>query len=198
MVVHTKGGGSLLLALRYASIAAMRSGDRGEHPSPDGLVGDLSEPTLPDRGAQPRPGSRGLGAAHPAGRLPAPADGPYKQHRAARSSTNPWAGGKASRLGGCSWRTEGLAVGGGAGAVALLGARAGDAEQVGDVGPRALLVTGVADGSGKAASGLSFEAGKEMQPGGGFPAQMRPRRVARLSMAASKTVSVSSPVIGGR
>jgi len=32
MVVHTKGGGSLLLALRYASIAAMRSGTEANTP----------------------------------------------------------------------------------------------------------------------------------------------------------------------
>ena len=43
---------------------------------------------------------------------------------------------------------EGCAVDGGEAAVALLGAGAGCAEEVSDLGPRAVLVSGVGDGSG--------------------------------------------------
>ena len=56
---------------------------------------------------------------------------------------------------------------GGAAGVVRPGAGAGDAEEVGDLGPGVVLVAGVGDGSGEAVLGLGDEAGEEVEGGAG-------------------------------
>ena len=51
--------------------------------------------------------------------------------------------------------------------VVLPCAGAGDAEEVGDLGPGVVLVAGVGDGSGDALLGLGDEAGEEVEGGAG-------------------------------
>src|SRR6266540_4790591 len=70
------------------------------------------------------------------------------------------------RFGGRSVRVEGCAVVGRV-AVVLPGAGAGDAEQVGDLGPGVVLVAGVGDCSGESLLGFGDEAGEEVEGGAG-------------------------------
>jgi hypothetical protein len=79
----------------------------------------------------------------------------------------------------------------------LPGAGPGDAEEVGDLGPGVVLVTGVGDGLGKSAFGLGGKAGEEMKGDAGVAGPELPSR-AQVTRASSSTASVSSPVAGAR
>lgn len=87
---------------------------------------------------------------------------------------------------------------GGAAGVSLPGAGAGDAEEVGDLGPGVVQVAGVGDRSGEPVFGLCHEAGEEVEGRAGVAEPWQSAEGAEGSMASSRTLSVFLPMAGAR
>lgn len=84
----------------------------------------------------------------------------------------------------------------GPGGISLPGARAGDTEQICDLGPGVLLPARIGHGAGKPAVCLGYQAREQVQVDAGIAVHPMARVLPRAATASSKAFSVSSPVLG--